>query len=341
MARTKTPAATTPPNAIARDASNGGDDAGDGCEDDTWDRDDEEDANDEDGEVAEKAAGPIRRHRTSRASLGNAARIASFQAGQAAHAQGVPDDAPPALHAELLGHWQRGWRVAAAEAARGRGVMIATIYNPAERDIHALRRTCHSWQPGWHGPDRRPEFPTAPWTMAALIGTTWRNLHTGSVVTVDQVHADGFGHPHLCAGLSAYGNDALYPHPRDHIGIWIDDRYVVEHWVRVDHWSPAAQLPWYALRIARFRDAIAQSQASAAEIQANWARTSCASTNYHLALRAATSAQAELPGALDDLHAFAARHGLAVTPDLINATAYRRPALAGGAHAQSEQLSLF
>ncbi len=330
MARTKKkpPPAPSTPNVIALDDFA---DEGEGeecCEGSTCELDDAEE--------------PQPRRHASSVSNGNAAKLAAFHAGTMAQAMGTPEDAPPEMHADLLFHWQRGWRCTAAEANQGRGVAIATIYDPAERDILALRRTYMAWQPGC-GPDRRDrrqDFPNALWTMTELIGTTWRNVHTGCQVMVDQVRADGFGNSHLCRGLSSVGHDGLYPHPRDSVGIWIYDRYVVEHWVRVDHWTPAEQLPWYALRIARSRDEIATRRAEAARIKANWHTTSCASINYNLCLKDIQREHACLRARLDEIHAVAAQHGLAVTPDLVNATAFRRQAPAS-THQQSEQLSLF
>jgi hypothetical protein len=55
------------------------------------------------------------------------------------------------------------------------------------------------------------------------------------------------------------------------LGVWVDERFCIEHWVRVDHLPSDSQLAWFAidlkyrnLRLERF---YAESLVSRAEVQ--------------------------------------------------------------------------
>jgi hypothetical protein len=212
--------------------------------------------------------------------------------------------------------------VAAAEAAHGRGVVVTTPYDPAARSLVELQATYRRWQQDDPWPDDpRRHFPPSATDMHRLIGTTWRNLHTASVIAKVVLVVDRWGHPHLCAaGAAAQRHTGGVTG----IGSWIDGRYTIEHWVRVDAWEPAAMVAWYVLAVAAPRDGLMDAQRKASEIRANWHTTSCPSTNLRLAVQDAAQHRASLAAALRDLHAFADAHGLTVTRDMVNGIPFRR-----------------
>jgi hypothetical protein len=308
--------------------------------------DDHDDA--EEDREAEDAT-PQRRCR--RRAPGEAEQLAAFRAGRACYQDGQtdPPGQPEGKHPDLVRHWQAGWRVAAAEAIQGRGVVVTTPYAPETRSLVELQATYRHWQRRdlWDDGDPRDHFPACATDMHDLIGTTWRNIHTASAVEVGPVLADRWGSPHLCGRRWSHEEDRpqRYRQLNESIGIWMHGHYAVEHWVRVDHWAPADAIQWYVLAVAVQRDHIAAAQRRAAEIRANWHTTSCASFNLRLAETTARRHTEQLAVALRELHAFADEHGLLVTTDIANGIPFRRPRDANldeDAHdAPPEQLALF
>lgn len=73
-----------------------------------------------------------------------------------------------------------------------------------------------------------------PWTMQELVGSVWRNSHTAAEVTVLNVQYDRFCNPH----------PVKQPDHMQGLGVWREDRYCVEHWIRVDHLDVQDQLAW-------------------------------------------------------------------------------------------------
>jgi hypothetical protein len=289
-----------------------------------WDDGDEAD----NGVIVLDEDEPARPRRAPR--ITDADRLEAFRAGRRSYEAGQgKHDWPKGLQAELAEDWSAGWRCARAEALQGEGVAVYSPFDPSLRDIAALEACYRRYNRPWPRPGEkalgRDDYPTLPWTMQALREAQLRNIHTGSLVQLsNRVQADGWGNPHLVEDRPWVGwNDERRPYLSS-VGIWWSyGRYLLEHWVRVDHWVPAEQLPWFAKQIAYHRDQIARHRAEAEEIQQHPERHSCASSNYQLRLREIAHQQAQLREALSQLRAFAEAHGLAVTPELINGAGFR------------------
>jgi len=81
--------------------------------------------------------------------------------------------------------------------------------------------------------------------MNQLVGTSWRNIHCGTLVRVEPVEHDYWDHPVLPI-LSEHSWGEL----RWVLGLWTPERYVVEDWVRVDLFSQQEQVRWGEFRLA-------------------------------------------------------------------------------------------
>jgi len=196
--------------------------------------------------------------------------------------------------------------------------MSHTLYSPLPAepvDVDAVRRV-DVWR------QDRKTYPALPWAVADTMGTAWRNTHTASLVTVVRlgveysIDAD--------KGRQAPLHDF---HGRDaSIALWDDDRWCVEHYVRVDHLAPAAQLAWYGVEAWWYRDHIATLERKIAEMDAAPDRVSCYSTNRGHAVQDIKRNRRDLSAVLVRLRAFADVEGLPVTPDLLNWFDGERPA---------------
>ena len=286
---------------------------------------DDEELDDEeldDEEASAKTKAPAARRRAP----SEADKRTTFQAGKAACAAGQPETGHPAnLHPGLVRDWGNGWRSAATEATQGRGVPVATPVDPAERSIARLRACSYTKLQQGQNDNPRDRYPDYPLDMHALIGSTWRNLYTAEEIQVGPIRADGWGHPHLCEPPSDIHENPCHLHLSS-IGIWTGSRFVVEHWIRVDHWTPAEVFPWCVVAVAYHRDCVAEAQGT---------------TLWRSGVQLETKL---LNAALTQLHAFAAQHGFAVTTEMVNGQPFRRRVRRGGKNATpqvGEQLALF
>lgn len=73
------------------------------------------------------------------------------------------------------------------------------------------------------------------WDMESLIHSVWVNVYTFSVVQVTGVSQDRADKPELRIGEKWH----------QHIGLWWDDRYVIDNYNRVDHLSEDLRRLWY------------------------------------------------------------------------------------------------
>lgn len=301
--------------------------------------DDGEDPDEEVEAEIEKAT-----KRSCKPKITDADRLEAYRAGQAAYGRGISaEDWPADLSPDLYRDWSEGWTSGHTEEHQGRGVLIYTPFDPNERDILKLEANYRQF---WNGPrsnvDVRDVYPALPWCMEELRGATFRNLHTGSVYHLaDRVLPNRNGKPQLVE-RDAYYYKSDNGDPRRNylrgVGFWWGERYIVEHDIRVDLWTPAEQIEWFAKEIGRLRDEIARSRESAEKINRNPERYSCASANYNIAVRQMKNDQGRLQGAIQRLHAFAQEHGLPVGADVINGTRYRSREAASRV---GEQLQLF
>jgi len=94
---------------------------------------------------------------------------------------------------------------------------------------------------GWK-PEIYHHLHETPWILKDLPGTSWRNLHTGSLKTIDDIKYDRFGTVNLPIGFSVklktLGIDS-----QEYI-------FIVEHWARVDHLHAKIQLMWHGFSIS-------------------------------------------------------------------------------------------
>src|SRR5229473_4733218 len=85
-------------------------------------------------------------------------------------------------------------------------------------------------------------YPLLPWTLEDLPGTTWRHLPSGLPMRVDRIGIDEDGRPMPVPADEIVGPGEYLPD----LGSWRNDRFCIEHWVRVDHLPPAIQLAWFS-----------------------------------------------------------------------------------------------
>jgi hypothetical protein len=167
----------------------------------------------------------------------------------------------------------------------------------------------------FRGSDRLA-YPPLPWTLEELVGSTWRNLSTGAPGTVirlqDALTCRGPRPQAIMAIL--YGRQAWI----DSLGFWWGPSFVIEHWVRVDHWPPADQLPWFGVELREYRSDIAQLAAQLAFLLEHWETCSCPVENRNSKQQDIRSARKAVEGVLARLRQFAERHSLEVSPDLLN-----------------------
>ena len=102
----------------------------------------------------------------------------------------------------------------------------------------------------------RDDYPALPWTFGDLVPSAWRNIYTGGLFQV--------------GALRPLSKHQAYPCPvkagEEHwpssIGLWWNKRFVIEHWLRVDHLPVAVQMQWFAFELTYHRRRLAEMQAS-------------------------------------------------------------------------------
>jgi hypothetical protein len=257
-------------------------------------------------------------------------KIQAFRAGKLGFTEGREvRDWPKSLSPDLYNDWSCGWRVAHAEEQQGAGASVCCIFPADLRDIGALDQVYRDrWRAFNVGRESlsaiRASFPALPWDMQSLRSTTWRNIHTGGAVTVnDLVIADGWGHPHLAQARERTCVNERYPSPIG-LGLWTDGRYVVEHWVPTISWAPTDEIHWHAKEVAYILDQLVSAKADAEDIAGNPHKHSCAHTNYGLRISEVRAYSQRVREIRAQMEAFAQQHGLVITPDLLNGTRFRR-----------------
>lgn len=150
-------------------------------------------------------------------------------------------------------------------------------------------------------------YPTLPWSMETLIGTIWRNIHSGEAQIVHHIGINRFGKTVLCAAPA----EPLRGQDQEIIGFWSGDRYIVEQWVRIDQQSEEAQLHWFGVELAWLRGKLIFCEDKIAEYR--WD-----TTNRNLQKRAQKEYQLQLHGAETHMRDFAARHHLSIPLEVLN-----------------------
>ncbi|HMM25491.1 MAG TPA: hypothetical protein PKA36_11930 [Pseudoxanthomonas mexicana] len=178
--------------------------------------------------------------------------------------------------------------------------------NPYDGDPYRLKpmQSVSKW---------RASAPALPWRAEDLIGTTWRGTVTGTVDRVVAWEPDAHGDYQLVTqtefGISPW-----------HLGVWEDDRYVVDNAVRVDHLAPDRLVQWLGVELAFFRYQLAR-----AEEMLDRTRRAKPHSSERLGLpqrkREVERGQAEVERVLAELAAFGAAHQIAIPLPVVNAGA--------------------
>lgn len=134
-----------------------------------------------------------------------------------------------------------------------------------------------------------------------------------------------FGKPVLCTAPAnppvSFGQDL------EIIGFWSGERYLVEHWVRVDLQSEEAQLCWFGVELAWLRRQITFCESKVAEYR--WD-----TTNRNLQKRARKEYQLQLQVAEAHMRDFATRHDLLIPLEVLNSGI-------GGSESAPAQMAMF
>jgi hypothetical protein len=153
----------------------------------------------------------------------------------------------------------------------------------------------------------RASYPMWPWAVEELNNSAWRCLRSGAIKLV-RLTTERDGKPVLDA--------------RSILGGWAGRRFVVEHWVRVDHLSQSTQLMWFGVEIAYWRT------------QARWwtdgSKAWLRDPSYAQSLKSCRAqvkhAQQQTELSLRRARAFAASYGLSLGPEILNAGIENTPA---------------
>ncbi len=185
---------------------------------------------------------------------------------------------------------------------KGSAIEDTPVYSPfagddastPERAAAIYHEVCV--QRGWP----RKTYPMLPWSMRQLVGTTWRNVHTGSLAQVVAIQQDRWDNPVL-----SYKSEHSWGELRWQLGLFWEDesdlgRYVVEHWVRVDQLPLEDQLRWFEFHLGRINAQIAWDLQSLAEYVRDGDKVNKAWREKDLARDRQEGAFAEM-----QLHAFA------------------------------------
>jgi hypothetical protein len=160
----------------------------------------------------------------------------------------------------------------------------------------------------WH----RENCPPLPWTMRELVGSGWCNVYTGGYTEVLALVESVDGEP-LLQNYEGVGWNL------NGLGFWWADRYVIENWVRVDHLPPAVRFAWFAVELARWHEEENRKRRALACMDEDPGRVSCYRENRSMVLRAVKREQEEAKRVIEEMYAFARKHGLEVTTDVLNA----------------------
>ncbi len=180
------------------------------------------------------------------------------------------------------------------------GTQQTPIYSPHPAEPRDPTQVIEAAQRRKKGLKASLSYPSLPWTLEELPGTTWRHVPGGLPMRVARIGIDEQGKPMPIEADEIIGPGEYLPE----LGCWWNDRFCIEDWVRVDHLSPTIQLAWIRTEIAHRRD---------------WAMLVCLDwfTRKHAEEKAAV--------ALRLARAFAEQHGLPLPPDLLPVRTFPRP----------------
>ena len=127
--------------------------------------------------------------------------------------------------------------------------MQTPIYSPHPAEPRDPARVIASAQRQKKGLKASRSYPSLPWTLEELPGTTWRHVPGGLPMRIDRIGTDEEGKP-----MPIPSEEIIHPGEfLPELGCWWNDRFCIESWVRVDHLPPAVQLEWVRSEIAHRR----------------------------------------------------------------------------------------
>ena len=153
-----------------------------------------------------------------------------------------------------------------------------------------------------------------PWPMAQLPGSRWRNLYTGTLVSVTRIGPTRYSTQpapliRMVAPLTQAG-DADRFYLREEFGLWRDRRYLVEHYTRIDLLTPAEQWPWFELEASHIRTAAQAALNEMRELAAHPELHSCAAINYRIQKNDLARCREEMMAVRHSADLFLRRHNL-------------------------------
>lgn len=163
----------------------------------------------------------------------------------------------------------------------------------------------------------REKYVQLPWYLEDLVGTTWCNIHTGSMLSVEEVVDVDF--PYGRERVARCGiSYADFYHT---LGLWTRGRFVIEHDVRVDLAPPAEMFKWLLHSVTHSNREICRKQKEILEMDRDPSRVSCYEENRRWKLRCIEQERKELLEATAKVREFAGLNGIEVTIEHLNSGA--------------------
>lgn len=164
----------------------------------------------------------------------------------------------------------------------------------------------------------RENYVQLPWYLEDLVGTTWCNIHTGSMLSVEEVVDVDF--PYGRERVARCGISYADIHRK--LGFWWwKGRYIIEHDVKVDLAPPAEMFKWLLHSVTHSNRSICREQKAILEMDRDPLRVSCYGENRRWKLRCIEQERKELLEATARVRQFAEAHGIAVTMEHLNSGA--------------------
>lgn len=163
----------------------------------------------------------------------------------------------------------------------------------------------------------RDLYPPLPWVMADLPGTTWRNVYVRRATTIKGIRAN------RCGELGPDPDECI--NAMFEIGLWWGDRFVIDHWVRVDHLNIEAQMDWHLAEVARnISEHHRAVQALQKKRKERRGRYSCYGANLRIRQADVERAETRRETTIRLARAFADKHGIVFTTDTMNQIVVRQ-----------------
>lgn len=94
------------------------------------------------------------------------------------------------------------------------------------------------------------DYILLPWPLEALPGTTWCNINNGGRIQISRIGTNRWGNSEP---ISESNEDGF-------LGVWREDKFCIDHWVRIDHLPSSCQLAWFCYQIDYLRREIKQER---------------------------------------------------------------------------------